>query len=42
MTQFGMSERIGYIGYAEKEYGRAYSDLTASVSTFYYESAEKI
>lgn len=40
ITKFGMSERIGLVGFAERDYGKAYSDLTSKVrwikTLFYY------
>ncbi len=34
ITKFGMSEKIGYIGYADEEYFRKHSDHTAKVQVY--------
>ena len=34
ITKFGMSEKIGFLGFADEEYYRKHSDRTAKVLSF--------
>ena len=36
VTKFGMSDKIGYIGYIENEYKNNYSDKTHEVIILYF------
>lgn len=31
VTKYGMSEKLGYVGYVENEYSKTYSDITNAV-----------
>jgi len=36
VTKFGMSEKIGLVGFPDRDYGKAYSDHTGAVKEFSY------
>ena len=36
ITKYGMSEKIGFVGYLENEYSKSYSDETNKVCIFIY------
>jgi AFG3 family protein len=36
VTKYGMSEKIGNVGFVDKEYRKIYSDFTNKVVFYYY------
>lgn len=34
VTKYGMSEKLGYVGYIENDYSKTYSDQTNTVTRF--------